>query len=115
MINGTLYPTLTVDPKAYRFRILNAAHDRFWNLQLYKADTAVPPGCPTCATDTEVKMVPAATGTGLPDNWPQDGRAGGVPDPTMVGPSFVMIGTEGGFLPRPVVIPHSRWSGTAIR
>ena len=28
----------TVEPKAYRFRILNAANDRFFNLQLYKAD-----------------------------------------------------------------------------
>ena len=30
-------PTVTVQPQAYRFRILNAAHDRFLNLQLYKA------------------------------------------------------------------------------
>jgi hypothetical protein len=26
-----------VDPKAYRFRILNAANDRFFNLSLYQA------------------------------------------------------------------------------
>ncbi|HEX5773933.1 MAG TPA: laccase, partial [Geomobilimonas sp.] len=38
VVNGTAYPSLTVDPKAYRFRILNAAHDRFLNLQLYQAD-----------------------------------------------------------------------------
>ena len=57
------------------------------------------PAARPAPTDTEVKMVPAATGAGLPDNWPQDGRAGGAPDPTMVGPNFVMIGTEGGFLP----------------
>ena len=37
VINGTAYPTLTVDPKAYRFRILNAANDRFLNLSLYQA------------------------------------------------------------------------------
>lgn len=35
MVNGTLYPYLTVEPKAYRFRILNACNDRFLNLQLY--------------------------------------------------------------------------------
>ncbi len=29
---------MTVDPKAYRFRILNAANDRFFNLQRYVAD-----------------------------------------------------------------------------
>lgn len=37
VVNGTAYPTLTVDPKAYRFRILNAANDRFFNLSLYQA------------------------------------------------------------------------------
>ena len=35
MVNGTVYPYLTVEPKAYRFRILNACNDRFVNLQLY--------------------------------------------------------------------------------
>ncbi len=37
VVNGTAYPVLEVEPKAYRFRILNAANDRFLNLQLYKA------------------------------------------------------------------------------
>jgi FtsP/CotA-like multicopper oxidase with cupredoxin domain len=35
MVNGTLYPFLNVEAKAYRFRILNACNDRFLNLQLY--------------------------------------------------------------------------------
>ena len=35
MVNGTVYPYLNVEPKAYRFRILNASNDRFMNLQLY--------------------------------------------------------------------------------
>ena len=38
-------------------------------------------------------------------NWPTDGRAGGVPDPLAIGPPWIQIGTEGGFLPTPVVIP----------
>ena len=38
LVNGTAYPTTTVDPKSYRFRILNAANDRFWNLSWYVAD-----------------------------------------------------------------------------
>jgi FtsP/CotA-like multicopper oxidase with cupredoxin domain len=51
-------------------------------------------------------------GTGLPANcwpssWPTDGRDGGVPDPLTVGPPFVQIGTEGGLLPAPVVIPST--------
>ena len=37
VINGVAYPTLEVQPKAYRFRILNGANDRFINLGLYLA------------------------------------------------------------------------------
>ena len=37
--------------------------------------------------------------------WPADSREGGVPDWRGSGPSWIMIGTEGGFLPQPVVIP----------
>ncbi|MBI4785586.1 MAG: multicopper oxidase domain-containing protein [Chloroflexi bacterium] len=37
IVNGMAYPFLTVEPKAYRFRILNAADDRFVNLQLYQS------------------------------------------------------------------------------
>jgi FtsP/CotA-like multicopper oxidase with cupredoxin domain len=36
MVNGTVYPYFNVEPKAYRFRILNACNDRFVNLQLYQ-------------------------------------------------------------------------------
>jgi FtsP/CotA-like multicopper oxidase with cupredoxin domain len=102
VINGTAYPTLTVSPKQYRFRILNAAHDRFWNLQLYVAD-------PTKVFQgrlTEVKMVPAIATSGFPAGWPGDGRVGGVPDPATRGPAMIQIGTEGGFLPGPVLLPN---------
>ncbi len=37
--------------------------------------------------------------------WPGDGRAGGVPDPRRAGPPWIQIGSEGGLLPAPVVIP----------
>jgi FtsP/CotA-like multicopper oxidase with cupredoxin domain len=43
VINGTAYPALSVDPKAYRFRILNAANDRYWNLSLWKEAAATSP------------------------------------------------------------------------
>ena len=103
VVNGTAYPTVTVQPKAYRFRILNAANDRFWNLSFFQADTTGnlgPDGKPT-----EVKMVVAAPGNpAFPAGWPTDGRDGGVPDPTTAGPSFVQIGNESGFLPAPTVI-----------
>ena len=35
LVNGTAYPYLKVQRKAYRFRILNACNDRMLNLQLY--------------------------------------------------------------------------------
>jgi FtsP/CotA-like multicopper oxidase with cupredoxin domain len=54
---------------------------------------------------TEVKMVPAIPTTGFPAGWPTDGRAGGCPDPATSGPSFIQIGTEGGFLAAPTTIP----------
>ena len=98
LVNGTAYPVLTVERKAYRFRILNTCNDRYLNLQLYYADNAKP---------TEVKMVPAVPNTGLPANWPTDARVGGVPDPLKAGPPIIQIGTEGGFLPSPVVIPST--------
>ncbi|MGB8216781.1 MAG: PGF-pre-PGF domain-containing protein, partial [Candidatus Methanoperedens sp.] len=42
LVNGNVYPYLPVGQKAYRFRILNAANDRTFNLQLYYASTAGP-------------------------------------------------------------------------
>jgi FtsP/CotA-like multicopper oxidase with cupredoxin domain len=37
--------------------------------------------------------------------WAADGRNGGAPDPRNAGPPWVQIGSEGGLLPAPVVIP----------
>ncbi len=114
MVNGTAYPKLDIDPNTYRFRILNASHDRFLNLQLYVADPSYAPGTPGYLT--EVKMVPAAAGTaGFPAGWPADGREGGVPDPSLRGPAFVQIGTESGFLAAPVVLPNRpvKWNTDA--
>ncbi|MFD1773492.1 hypothetical protein [Paenibacillus rhizophilus] len=99
LVNGTAYPYLEVEPKAYRFRILNAADDRFFNLQMYVADSS---GyiSPDTGYATEVKMVSACGTPGIPADWPS-----GVPDPALKGPDWIQIGTEGGFLPAPVVIP----------
>ncbi len=105
VINGAAYPYVNVDPKPYRLRILNAANDRSFSLGLYCADPSV-----TTADgrhNTEVKMVPAVATSGFPSTWPTDGRDGGVPDPATVGPPLIQIGTEGGFLPNPVVIPST--------
>ncbi|MHB1003485.1 MAG: hypothetical protein ACYC1B_06625 [Thermoleophilia bacterium] len=112
IVNGTAYPYVEVDPKAYRFRVLNAANDRFFNLQLYKAKANAPDavdpvtGAPALQMASgEVPMVPAVDNAGNPESWPTDGRPGGVPDPQAVGPSFIQIGNEGGILPAPVELP----------
>ena len=51
---------------------------------------------------TEVKMVPVSV---APANqyadWPS-----GIPDPATKGPDWIQIGTEGGFMPKPVVVPQ---------
>ena len=111
LVNGTAYPFLKVQRKAYRFRILNASDDRMLNLQLYYAKSDAPMwksnGKLNSANAGEVPMVKAAAGTGLPSTWPTDGRAGGVPDPKAVGPSMIQIGNEGGFLPNPVVLKNT--------
>jgi FtsP/CotA-like multicopper oxidase with cupredoxin domain len=116
LINGTAYPFVQVGRKAYRFRILNAANDRSFNLQLYYAKSNAPMwnanGTLNNANAGEVPMVPAAkpldpaAAALWPATWPTDGRAGGVPDPTAVGPSMIQVGTEGGLLPAPVVLPN---------
>ncbi len=92
VINGVAYPTTTVEPKAYRMRILNASNDRYINLGLYVAapdfvpgtTTPIAPlldangnpiislnGTPQYLSGTEVKMVPAAPidTMGSPPGW----------------------------------------------
>ncbi|NVN93404.1 MAG: hypothetical protein HXX11_22800, partial [Desulfuromonadales bacterium] len=132
LVNGAAYPYLPVEPKAYRFRILNAANDRPFNLQLYVSDPTSPGNFIQGGFPTEVAMVPAAvypacTATSpaatptvpstctcstftplgcFPATWPTDGRVGGVPDPQFAGPKMIQIGTEGGLLPSPVVLDN---------
>ncbi|BDV43759.1 laccase [Geotalea uraniireducens] len=144
VINGTLYPTVTVDPKAYRFRLLNASNDRFINLGLYiaadkttvnPADPINSPAIALCdgsnpsipvTNCTEVKMVNFSPGAIFPagPNFPggtfpstgglqgtgwgtPDARVGGVPDPSTMGPDIIQIGSEGGILPQPAIIPST--------
>ncbi len=103
IVNGTAYPTITLDPKSYRLRILNAANDRFWNLQWYVAD-------PTTGTLSEVALNPAelAAAQTDPNIFPTPLES--MVDPVSMatvdlkGPDWIQIGTEGGFLPAPVVV-----------
>jgi FtsP/CotA-like multicopper oxidase with cupredoxin domain len=41
IINGQAYPVMNVEPKAYRFHILNAANDRMFDLQMYVANPGI--------------------------------------------------------------------------
>ncbi len=112
VVNGTPYPTITVQPQSYRFRMLNASNDRPFSFAFYTADPLA---------ETEVKLIEASPATAadaaiwLADKygtvptdpslpvWPKDGRAGGVVDYTTIGPDIIQIGNESGFLPAPVV------------
>jgi FtsP/CotA-like multicopper oxidase with cupredoxin domain len=91
IVNGTAYPTKELQPQAYRFRILNAANDRFWNLQWYVADS----------TGTEVALKADEVAAAQTD-------VNIIPSPDLAlspaGPDWIQFGTEGGFLPAPVVV-----------
>lgn len=115
LINGTAYPTLTVEPKAYRFRVLNAANDRFFNLSWYKADPTT--ASPDLATPYAVGGSQVIGGTEValdagelaatqidPNVFPTP-RHDGDGNQLDAGPDWIIIGSEGGFLPKPVVRP----------
>jgi len=80
VINGTAYPYLEVERKAYRFRILNAANDRFWNLQLYYGYTGGGTGATATATASGgavTAVLPVAAGSGYVSNVPVYFSGGG--------------------------------------
>jgi spore coat protein A len=79
--NGTVYPQATVEARRYRLRILNACQARFLNLQLYVDD-----GSPDGITLNRNTMKPT----------------------NAQGPDFFVLGTEGGFLPKPVQVPSNK-------
>lgn len=116
VINGTAYPYLNVEPKAYRLRILNAANDRTLNLQLYQAADQTTNGVVwngktlVSGNAGEVPMVPAARNGAGTSCWTYpdqlDGRDGGVPDCASKGPSMIQIGHEGGMLPAPATLDN---------
>jgi len=80
LANGTVYPEATVEARRYRFRILNACQARFLNLQLYVDD-----GSADSITLNPLTLAPT----------------------NPKGPDILQIGTEGGFLPKPVLIPSN--------
>ena len=101
IVNGTAYPTITVDPKAYRFRVLNAANDRFFNLQMYVGDPNTITDAAVGPTEVALNRAELAAAQLDPVLFP-------TPDTIVspAGPAWIQIGTEGGFLPAPAVIPN---------
>jgi len=98
IVNGVAYPTLTLEPKTYRLRILSAANDRFFNFQWYVGDptTANPE---TGATEVALDPVALAAAQTDPNVFPTP-----IQSAATTGPDWIQIGTEGGFLPAPVVV-----------
>ncbi len=78
LVNGTVYPYMEVEQRRYRFRLLNACNARFLNPRLVYAKSNI---------------------IGSVDSTE--------PSPNALGPSFLQIGTEGGFLPAPVLADGS--------
>ncbi len=119
IVNGTAYPTITLDPKAYRLRILNAANDRFFNFQWYVGDPStastamnnLPTPQVIGATEVALKEAEVAAAQLDPVVFPtpdtvSEPLVGGGFDPSfsLPGPDWVVIGSEGGFLPAPAVV-----------
>ncbi len=80
LCNGTVYPKLTVDPKAYRFMVLNACNARFLNINTFVADATA-----DGITLNKQTMFPA----------------------NLAGPRIFQIGNEAGYLAQDVVFTTS--------
>jgi spore coat protein A len=99
LANGTVYPEVEVEARRYRFRVLNACSSRFLNLQMYIDD-----GSPNGITLDK---------RGKPQNKAALNAAAANPHgaPTS---NFLVLGAEGGFLPRPAfVASNTPFNGTA--
>lgn len=96
IVNGVAYPKVTLQPKAYRLRMLNAANDRFFNLQWYVADPTQGDG----TTEVALKRVELDAAQIDPTVSPTPVGA----NDNAAGPDWVQIANEGGFLPAPTVI-----------
>ena len=93
LANGVVYPEVNLEPRRYRLRILNACQARFLNLQLYVEDSKG-----DSITLKATPITPTPTAAPFNNYTPTNKK----------GPNFLVIGTEGGFLPNPVEIPSNQ-------
>ena len=92
LCNGTVYPYVEVEPKAYRFLMLNACNARFLNLNLLRVAQG----------QTEIATVNLNPNPLTPPVYFAD-LAVNPP-----GPPMVQIGTEGGYLVSEVYHPNNK-------
>ena len=83
-MNGHVFPFLEVPPQRVRFRLLSASQARFMNVVLLMDDGSA--DSITMAADSFGNGIPAAS--------------------VKPGPPMVQIGSEGGFLPAPVILQN---------
>jgi len=91
LCNGVVAPVVEVEPRRFRFMLLNACNARFLNINLLQVQ-------PNCEVVTD-------PGTGLPVsqyNYVTNTAVAALPIP---GPQIIQIGTEGGYLQAPAVFP----------
>ncbi|MEV7237671.1 multicopper oxidase domain-containing protein [Streptomyces sp. NPDC051020] len=96
IVNGVAYPKVTLQPKTYRMRLVNAANDRFFNFQWYKADPTQGDG----TTEVALNQNELAAAQTDPNVSPTPADANN----DAAGPDWIQIANEGGFLPAPAVI-----------
>jgi FtsP/CotA-like multicopper oxidase with cupredoxin domain len=97
--SGTSIPLCsTINPVAVPGLVLGLATGKLDNTGNPLNGTGLPAGCwPNYGPQPGIPAPQTM--------WAADGRAGGAPDPRNAGPAWVQIGSEGGLLPAPVVIP----------
>jgi spore coat protein A len=91
LCNGTVAPVVEVEPRRFRFMLLNACNARFFNINMLQVQA-------NCEVVTNPK-------TGLPAsqyNYVTNTAVAALPTP---GPQIMQIGTEGGYLQNPVTLP----------
>jgi spore coat protein A len=89
LVNGKIYPYLEVEPRKYRFRLLNGANSRFFHLTLSEGfHLTLSEGKMSGGKTSDEKISRAQMSAGQKPS----------------GPSFQQIGTDQGLLPAPVLL-----------
>jgi len=91
LCNGTVAPVVEVEQRRFRFMLLNACNARFLNINMLKVQA-------NCEVTTNPKTLLPVGQFNYVTNTP----VAVLPTP---GPNIIQIGTEGGYLQKPVTFP----------